>query len=100
MNSLHIALQDGFHDDCVIIRVNGKELFNKSGVTTNRVISLADTFDCTVDTVTATIEVAVTTKKTGGALVVPVGEFPFVAVIVGKDAAVELIPSQESFRYC
>ena len=100
MNNLQIALQDGFENDSVIILVNGRERYNKSGVTTNRVISLADTVTCSVDTLSAVIQVDVTSKNIRGNRDVLVSEFPFVAVGVGKGNVVEIIPSKESFRYC
>ena len=31
--ALHIALQDGFDHDTVVVRVNGQEVFNTPGVT-------------------------------------------------------------------
>jgi hypothetical protein len=34
MSLLHIALQEGFNDDTVVIRVNGSEVFHKAGVKT------------------------------------------------------------------
>jgi len=40
--TIHIDLQDGFQNDEVIVRLDGKEVFHKSGVTTDIRISRAD----------------------------------------------------------
>ena len=47
---LHIKLRDGFTNDTVSITVNEKEVYRKSGVSTNLTISFADAVDVPVDT--------------------------------------------------
>lgn len=42
---LHIDLQEVFENDTVVILVNDKEVYNRTGVTTNWSVSLADTLE-------------------------------------------------------
>lgn len=56
---LRIKLRDGFNDDTVSIKVNGKEVYRKSGVSTDLSISFADTVDVPVEESVIKLEVAV-----------------------------------------
>lgn len=56
---LHIKLRDGFSDDTVYIKVNGKEVYRKSGVRTDLSISFADAVEVSVDESVVKLEVAV-----------------------------------------
>lgn len=44
MATLHLYLTDGFKDDRVAVSVDGRKVFDKSGVTTKRLIGLAKQF--------------------------------------------------------
>jgi len=77
--TLHISLRDGFQNDAVTIRVNGKDVYRKSGVTTDLTISFADSVEVPVETGTARVEVAVQGGQHGSAEV-RVADTPFVAV--------------------
>ncbi|WP_293331842.1 hypothetical protein [Microcoleus sp. CAWBG58] len=56
---LTVKLRDGFSNDTVTIRVNGKEVYQKSGVTTDLTISFADRVEVPVEESTIQLEVAV-----------------------------------------
>ena len=45
MPLLHIALQEGFENDSVAMRINGAEIFNKPQVPRRRQIGFADSFE-------------------------------------------------------
>lgn len=82
---LFVKLRDGFSNDTVTIRVNGKEVYRKSGVNTDLTISFADGMEIPVEKSLVKLEVAVE----GGQTMtkdVSVGETPFVDVwiIEGK----------------
>ena len=96
---LYLALQDGFSNDSVLITVNGKQRYHKSGITTNRVISLADSVDIPMENDTAVISVEVSSKQLIGTLTVQVTDTPYVAVNIHNGNRVEMIPSKDSFRY-
>ena len=90
---LHVALRDGFHNDTVTIRVNGKEVYRKSGVTTDLTISFADSVEVPIDGGTARLDVAVDGGQARSEEIT-VAETPFVAVrIVG--ARMEFRKSKE-----
>jgi hypothetical protein len=56
---LSIKLRDGFNNDTVTIRVNGKEVYRKSGVKTDLTISFADAVEVPVEASPVELEVAV-----------------------------------------
>lgn len=76
---LHVALRDGFRTDTVTIRVNGKEVYRRSGVTTDLTISFADSVEVPVEGATARVEVAVEGGHRGSEEIC-IAETPFVAV--------------------
>ena len=45
---LHVALQNGFLGDEVVVRLNGREVFRKKGVKTETQIGLGDLFQIDV----------------------------------------------------
>ena len=83
--SLYIQLRDGFSNDSVTIAVNGKEIYRKSGVSTDLTISFADAVEVPVTGPVAKLAVAI---KGGHKLEkkIRVQETPFVDVwiIEGK----------------
>lgn len=56
---LHVKLRDGFSNDTVSIKVNGKEVCRKSGVRTNLTISFAGAVEVSVEEPVVKLEVAV-----------------------------------------
>lgn len=56
---LHVKLRDGFSNDTVTIIVNGKEVYRKSGVSTDLTISFADAVEVPVEESVVKLEVAV-----------------------------------------
>ncbi len=75
---LNIKLRDGFNDDQVSIKVDGREIFDKSGVTTDLTISYADAVEIDTDKDNAKIEVSVNGESEQA--IVNVSETPFVEV--------------------
>ncbi len=75
---LNIKLRDGFNDDKVSIKVDGREVYEKSGVTSDLTVSFADATDVETEKENVKVEVSVegeTEQKT-----VNVKETPFVEV--------------------
>jgi hypothetical protein len=91
--TLHVALRDGFQNDTVTIKVNGREAYRRSGVTTNLTISYADAVDVPVEGSRATVEVAVDGGQTGSEEV-RVVETPFVDVRI-LEGTMEFLKSKE-----
>jgi hypothetical protein len=99
MNTLNIALQDGFHADSVIITVNNQIAYKKSGVTTNLTISYADAAVVPVSEDTALVDVQVTSRSQSAQITLNVKETPYLAVQLSDDGRLQLRPSDEMFRY-
>ena len=57
--TLRIRLGDGFNNDTVSVRVNGEQVFHKSGVTTDLRISRADSVDVPVGEPPVRLEISV-----------------------------------------
>jgi hypothetical protein len=62
MVPLHIALQEGFTGEPVIIRINGKEAYRREKVNTKFQIGYADSFEVNVDEGQVKVEVLLPTK--------------------------------------
>lgn len=63
MGLLHIALQEGFEDETVVIRVAGKEVFRKDNVRTKLQIGFADSLEVNVEESPITIEIEVAARN-------------------------------------
>ena len=70
MARIHIALQEGFDGDEVVVRINGEDVYRRSGVTTRPQISLADSFARDVADGPATIEVRLPVRGASGSIAV------------------------------
>lgn len=57
MSQLHIALQEGFEDETVVIRAAGQEVFRKDNVRTKLQIGFADSLEVNVEKSPVTIEI-------------------------------------------
>jgi hypothetical protein len=99
MSSLHIAFQDGFAGDTVIVVVNGVEWYSKPDVSTNLAISLADTINVEVKGDKAQIKISVPSRGAAATLTVDAVKTPYVGVSIKDSDRVEIIPSKEPFRY-
>lgn len=99
MANLHIALQDGFQQDTVIIYANGRTVYQKAGVTTNLAISLADTLELEVEKEAVRVEVVVASRDQRASITVNPGQTPYLAIQLGQEGALRLLPSAYPFRY-
>jgi hypothetical protein len=100
MNMLYIALQDGFKNDSLRITVNGQDVYKKNDVTTNLVISLADSIETSVDDGTeATVKVEADSRNVTNSVVIQPSNTPYLAVSIGQNNKIEFIISKEPFRY-
>ena len=63
MGLLHVAFQEGFRDDAVVVRVNGEEVFHKGSLKTRLQIGYADSFELTVEEGRVDIEVLLPLKN-------------------------------------
>lgn len=98
MSGLRIDLQEGFRNDTVIVRVNGEEVFQKSGVTTRLSASIADSFEVPVEGSPSEVEVEASTRALTGKGKVDAEHTPYLGVSI-EGAAIRFERSVEPFRY-
>lgn len=98
MHPLHIALQDGFRDQHVVIRADGRVVYDRRDVTTDLRISHADEVEVTLDRPQVRIEVTVRPPALSAGRDHDATAFPYLAVSVAGGEIV-FRPSGEAFRY-
>ena len=76
---LTVKLREGFNNDSVTIRLNGKEVYRKSGISTDLTISFADTVNIDVAAASITLQVSVASGLTQ-TVNVHVAQTPFIEV--------------------
>jgi hypothetical protein len=86
MALLHIALQEGFMGDDIVVRVQGEEVFRKEDVTTRPQIGYADSFDVEAEGEEVKVEVLLPLKKLSETIMVqvPPTEYVGVSIIEGR----------------
>jgi hypothetical protein len=99
MPLLHIALQDGFLNDEVIIQVNGEEAFHQSQVKTRFQIGLATSFEINVLEGSVNVNVILPQKKIAKSTVLEVSTPVYLAISVSEDNNISFHVSNERFRY-
>jgi hypothetical protein len=99
MANLTIHLQDGFSNDQVVIRVNDRVVFEKSGVSTKRLLGLADKISVPVpDEGGAKVQIAVPSRKVETDFTVEPAPKNHVGVLL-KDDKLQHFVSQRAFAY-
>ena len=63
MPLLHIAFQEGFDGDTVIVRIDGKEMFRKDNMATRSQIGYAGSFETNSHTGPVTIDILLPVKN-------------------------------------
>jgi hypothetical protein len=63
MPTLYVDIQEGFKNDTVTIDVNGKQIYQKSNLTTSPISGPIDTFNIEIKQEPTIIEVTIPTKK-------------------------------------
>jgi hypothetical protein len=99
MGRLNIALEEGFADDTVVIRVNGEEVLNKQKVKTRHQIGLADSQELAVGEDSAHVDIAVPSRNISTALEVPISDTVYVGVSITRDGRISHRISKEPFGY-
>ena len=95
---MNIALHDGFNGQTVAITVDGRDVYNQSGVRTDLTIARADAVDIDTTGPAARIEVVVNPGDLRAATQVDVTRTPYVAMDI-KGGAIHFTLSAEPFRY-
>lgn len=104
---LHIALQEGFANDSVVVRVNGAEAYRKAGVKTRMQIGLADSVDVDVpahgsdidaQSTMAKVEVEIPKRRLKTTLAVNLAETTHIGISINAGKIVARL-SREPFGY-
>jgi hypothetical protein len=98
MHPLHIALQDGFQGQHVVIRADGRVVYDRRDVTTDLRISQADEVEVSLDRPQVRIEVTVQPPTLSAGHDHDATRFPYLAISVAGGGIV-FRPSGEAFRY-
>lgn len=98
MPLLHVALQEGFSDDAVEVRVNDREVFRKPSVSTRTQIGFADSVETEVESDAVDLVVSLPQKSLSKSIVFPISEPTYVGVsVTPQGIAFEV--SMEPFGY-
>jgi hypothetical protein len=99
MPTLHVALQEGFVSDRVVITLNGAEAANRPAVTTRNQIGFAESVEVEAPAGAAEIHVDVPTRGLSASAQVKVeGMTTYVGVSI-EDGRLNLHQQREAFRY-
>jgi hypothetical protein len=99
MALLHIALQDGFMDDTVVISVNGKEVFRMAGVKTRFQIGYADSFELKGQEGSVNVEIALPLRRLSESILLQVSTPVYLGVSVTPEGGLSYRISHEPFGY-
>lgn len=99
MTLLHIALQEGFVDDTVLIRVDGQELFHETDVRTRFQTGYANSIDLNVEEGTVNVEVAMPLRNLSESVVLMVSAPSYVGVTLTPEGTIHFRLSREPFGY-
>lgn len=100
MPLLRIDLQEGFADDAVSCRVNGRTVYDRPHVTTRPQIGRADSFE--IEAVPGTAEVRIDAPRRGATLTlcIDADRTPYLGISLSRDGQhLEHRKSQEPFGY-
>src|ERR1041385_3110735 len=98
MAKLGIDFQDGLENDDVVVRVDGRELFRRSGMNTKRVLGLAGSNRYDVDDRTVSVDVSVPSRGIEHRFDVDATNDVYVGVSLAKDG-IRTIVSGKPFGY-
>lgn len=98
MPLLHVALQEGFQNDRVVIKVNGAEVASRPAVTTRNQIGFAESVEVEVPAGDSTVEIQVPSRQLSGSAGVDVEGKVYVGVSIAH-GRLEMVQQREAFGY-
>jgi RNase P/RNase MRP subunit p29 len=96
--TLHVALQEGFTQDRVLVKVDGAEVANRPEVTTRNQIGFAEAVEVEVPMGETTVEVDVPGRQLIGTVQVAVEGKTYIGVSI-ENGRLELRSQREPFGY-
>ncbi|MBI1745895.1 MAG: hypothetical protein HYR55_04815 [Acidobacteria bacterium] len=85
MPLLHVALQEGFSNDAVIIQVDDREVFNQSGIRTRNQIGLAKYFALNFPDGTRKITISVPSRQCSKTVTIDIRDPIYLGVSLTND---------------
>jgi hypothetical protein len=98
MTMLHIALEEGFENDVVVVTVDGVERYRNEDLLTKIQIGLADQFQLDVQPGQSTIEASVLSRNVSGTTTVDVAGDLHVGISLSGDG-IRFRSSSDTFGY-
>jgi hypothetical protein len=98
LSLLHIAFQDGFEDDLVIVQIDGREVFQKEGIKTNLLIGYADSVEVQVPEGSLEVKLLLPSKNLTEIIELKVSEDVYLGLSI-RNRKVDYIISQKPFGY-
>jgi hypothetical protein len=98
MPLLHIAFQEGFEDDTVVVRIAGREVFRKDNVKTSTQVRYATSFDTNSYDGSVSVDIVLPIKNLSETVQLQLLVATFVGVSIRQDKITYRI-STEPFRY-
>lgn len=99
MTLLHVALQDGFDNDTVVVWCNSEEIYRKDDVSTRLQISRADAFEVDVPAGNVTVKVDVPSRDLSRAIPVDLSKSTYIGVSVTPEGELMHKLQGEPFGY-
>jgi hypothetical protein len=99
MPLLHTALQDGFVDDEVVLRVGGREVFRQAHVKTRMQIGLAASHETRVPSGPVSVEVSLPQRKLDVTLPLQITQDTYLGVSVSPEGEIRHVVAHEPFGY-
>lgn len=98
MPTLHIALEEGFENDGIVVTVDGVERYRHEGLLTKLQSGLADQFQADVSAGQSTISVLVPSRNVSGTTTLAVAEDLHVGISLTSDG-IRFRNSSSTFGY-
>lgn len=99
MSELNIHLQEGFDNDTVTVRVGGREVYRRDGVTTRTQLGLADMVVTNADPGSVDVEIDVPTRSQREVFRVTVPDYRYLGVSLDRDGRLTHRLSSEIMGY-
>lgn len=99
MALLHIALQEGFFDDSVIIRANQQEIFQHQAVKTRNQIGLAEWVEVNLPEGSITLEVSIPSRGVAQSIPLQLSGNLYLGISLTPEGKLDYQISNEAFGY-
>lgn len=96
---LHVALQDGFVNDSVVVLLGDKEIYHKDAVTTRTQISLADSVEFNSPESQVNVKVDLPARNLSRSIPVDLSRTPYLGISISPEGQIAHQLQSEPFGY-